>query len=173
LKPSSKIILVITGYALALVIAWVVVTMYVAATSGPDRQTYAAMFDFGDSILFLGVFAVASLPATGAALYFVRPYESFWRVTAAVAVAIALTGVVVLLDMLVSRTGTAGGLLGQWSMISPIRVFAAPALALVFLLCGWFAPTRVTRIAFFGATAVEAVVFAWVALIWFHERVGR
>jgi hypothetical protein len=173
LKSSTKILLVLAGYLLALVIAWVVVTIYVTATSGPDRQIYAAMYDFGDSILFLGVFAVTSLPATAAALYFVRPYESFWRVTAAGAVAIALTGIVVLLDMLVSRTGVAGGLLGQWSMLSPIRVLLAPPLALGFLLCGWFAPTRVTRIAFFGATAVEAVVFASVALLWFHERGGR
>jgi hypothetical protein len=166
MKSSSKVILVLAGYLLALVIAWVVVTIYVASTGGPDRQTYGAMFAFGDSILFLGVFALASLPATGAALFFLRPYEIFWRVLAVGAVAIAVTGIIVLVDMLASRNGTAGALLGQWSMVSPIRVFAAPALALVFFLCGWFAPTRFTRIAFFGATAVEAVVFAWVALMW-------
>jgi hypothetical protein len=172
LKSSSKIILVVAGYLLALVIAWVVVTIYVASTSGPDRQTYGAMYDFGDSILFLGVLAVASLPATGAGLFFLRPCQAFWRVLAAGAVAIALTGIVVLVDMLVSRNGTAGALLGQWSMASPIRVFAAPALALAFLLCGWLAPTRYTRLAFLGATAVETVVFIWVALIWFHGRIA-
>jgi hypothetical protein len=144
-KSSSKIILVITGYLLALVIAWVVVTIYVAATSGPDRQTYGAMYDFGDSILFLGVFALASLPATGAALFFLRPYQVFWRVLAAGAVGIAVTGIVVLADVLVSRNGT-----------------------LVFPLCGWLAPTRFTRFAFLGATAVETIVFVWVALLWFN-----
>jgi hypothetical protein len=51
---------------------------------------------------------------------------------------------------------------------APIRVLLAPALATVFLLCGWLAPTHFTRIAFLGATAVETVVFVWVALIWFH-----
>jgi hypothetical protein len=63
------------------------------------------MFAFGDSILFLGVFALASLPATGAALFFLRPYEIFWRVLAVGAVAIAVTGIIVLVDMLGSRTG--------------------------------------------------------------------
>jgi hypothetical protein len=168
MKSSSKVILVLAGYLLALVMAWAVVTMYVAATSGPDRQTYGAMFNFGDTILFLGVFGLASLPATGAALFFLRPYQVFWRVLAAGAVAIAVTGIIVLVDMLVSRNSTAGALLGQWSMVSPIRFFLAPVLAMVFFACGWFAPTRFTRIAFLCATAVETVVFTLVALIWFH-----
>jgi hypothetical protein len=169
MKSSSKIIVVLAGYLLALVIAWVVVTMYVAATSGPDRQTYGAMFDFGDSILFLGVFALASLPATGAGLFFLRRYQVFWRVLAVAAVVSAVTGIVVLVDMLMSRNGTAGAVLGRWSMVSPIRVFAAPALALVTLLCGWLAPTRFTRLAFLCVAAVETIVFVWVALIWFHR----
>jgi hypothetical protein len=113
---------------------------------------------------------LASLPATGAALFFLRPYQVFWRVLAAGAVAIAVTGIIVLVDMLVSRNSTAGALLGQWSMLSPIRVLLAPALAMVFFLCGWFAPTRFTRVAFLGATAVETILFVWVALIWFHHR---
>jgi hypothetical protein len=168
MKPSSKIMLVIAGYLLALAIAWAVVALYVAATAGPDRQTYGAMFDFGDSILFLGVFALASLPATGAALYFLRPYQRFWRVLAAGAAGIALTGIVVLVDLLASRGSTAGALIGQWSMLSPIRAFLAPVLAPIFLLSSRFAPTRVTRIVLLGASAVEAVVFVGVALIWFH-----
>lgn len=160
MKPSSKVMLVIAGYLLALVIAWAVVALYAAATNGPDRQTYGAMFGFGDSILFLGVFALASLPATGAALFFLRPYRGFWRVVAAGAAGIALTGIVVLVDMLASRDSTAGALIGQWSMLSPIRALLAPVLAVIFLLCSRFAPTRVTRLALLGASAVETVVFA-------------
>jgi hypothetical protein len=122
------------------------------------------------AFIFLGVFALASLPATGAALFFLRPYEVFWRVMAAGAVGTAATGVVVLADLLASRSSTAGALLGHWSMLSPIRVLLAPGLAMIFLLCGWFAPTRFTRMAFLCATAVETILFVWVALIWFHHR---
>ena len=71
-----------------------------AATSGPGRDTHGGMAAFGDCILFLAIFAVASLPVTGAALFFLRPYPAFWRALAALAVVVALTGLVVLADSL-------------------------------------------------------------------------
>jgi hypothetical protein len=40
--------------------------------------------------------------------------------------------------------------------------------ALVFLLSGLFAPNRSSRIALLVATVIEAAVFAYVAVIWFH-----
>ena len=46
MRALAKIGLVCAGYVGALVIATAVVVVYIAATSGPDRQTYAAMFDF-------------------------------------------------------------------------------------------------------------------------------
>jgi hypothetical protein len=55
--------------------------MYAAGTIGPDRQTSSGMVAFGDSILFLSVFAVTAIPATGAALFFLRPYPLFWRIS--------------------------------------------------------------------------------------------
>src|SRR5215470_32852 len=78
MRAAAKVGLVAAGYVGALVIAYVVVAVYVASTSGPDRQTYAAMYDFGDSLLFLAVFVVAALPATAAVLFFLRPHRSFW-----------------------------------------------------------------------------------------------
>lgn len=36
-------------------------------------------------------------------------------------------------------------------------------------LCALFAPTRFTRLAFLGAAATEAVVFVWVAFVWFQS----
>src|SRR5215468_8072507 len=78
MRAAAKVGLVAAGYVGALVIASVVVVVYVASTSGPDRQTSAAMYDFGDSLLFLAVFVAAALPATAAALFFLRPHRSFW-----------------------------------------------------------------------------------------------
>jgi hypothetical protein len=59
--------------------------------------------------------------------------------------------------------------IGQWAMFLPIRALLAPVLAVIFLLCSRFAPTRATRLTFLGAGAVEAVLFVSVALFWFHS----
>ena len=84
------------GYVVAVVIAVTAVTINVAATSGPDYQASSGMLAFGDSLLFLAVFGVCEVPATGAALYFLRPYRSLWHVLACVALFIAATGIVTL-----------------------------------------------------------------------------
>ena len=168
MKSSSKVILVVAGYLVASVIASVVVSLYVAATNGPDRQTYGAMYGFGDSLLFLGVCAVAAIPATGAALFFLRPYHLFWRLFAVGALSIAAIGLADLVGFLAPRNVTADSFLGDWAMLSPIRIFLAPVFAIAFCLCILFAPTRFTRLAFLSATAIEAVVFVGVVFIWFH-----
>jgi len=46
----------------------------------------------------------------------------------------------------------------------PIRVLIAPLLAAAFLISGLFAPSRSARIAIFVAAALEALVFASVAI---------
>ena len=69
-EAGGKVGLVAAGYVVALLIASAGVALYVASTSGPDRKTYGGMYAFGDSLLFLAVFALAAAPATGAALYF-------------------------------------------------------------------------------------------------------
>jgi hypothetical protein len=66
MKTAAKLGLVGAGYGAALVIASFVVAAYVAGTNGPDRETYGAMFAFGDTLLFLGVFTLAAVPAAAA-----------------------------------------------------------------------------------------------------------
>ena len=53
MRPFAKVGLVGAGYIGAFALASAVLTVYVAATSGPDRQGYDGMFAFGDSLLFL------------------------------------------------------------------------------------------------------------------------
>ena len=87
LKTRTKIGLVISGYVVALLIAYAVLAIYVAATSGPDRQTSGGMYAFGDFMTFLFVFGVASLVPSGLAFYFLRENRTFWTVMAVIAVA--------------------------------------------------------------------------------------
>jgi len=156
------------GYLAACAVAAIVVHVYIAATNGPDRQTYSGMFAFGDSMLFLGVWALAALPATGAALFFLRPYPTFWRIVSVGAFATAMTAVAALAISLVPPNTDWGSFLGVWSAVSPLRILLAPLLALACLLSVVFAPTRCSRIALLCASVIETVVFVWVALRWFH-----
>jgi hypothetical protein len=163
-KSSSKILLVGAGYLTALGIAALVVWLYAAATQGRDRQAYGGMFAFGDDLLFLGVAALAAIPATGAALFFLRPYPRFWSLSAVTALALAATGVAALVGVLAAQSLTTS----SWAMAAPLRVLLAPVLALAFFLGALFAPSRFARGAFLSAAAIETVVFVWVALIWSH-----
>jgi hypothetical protein len=163
MKPSSKIALVTVGYAAAFVVAALVVGLYIAVMDSPERQASSGMSAFSDSLLFLGVLGLASIPATCAALYFLRPFHAFWNVLAVCALGIAATGIAALVSVL--RAGT-DFLPGAWSIFSPIRVLLAPLLAMAFFLSSLFAPTRRSRIAFFSVVVAEAVVFAWAVLLW-------
>ena len=90
-QPAPRISVIGTGYLGAFAAAWFAVGAYIGATSGPDRDLYQGMFAFGDSLYFLAVSAVAAVPATALALYFLRPYAVVWRTLAVMAVALAAT----------------------------------------------------------------------------------
>jgi hypothetical protein len=161
MTPRIKVISVLGGYVAAFLIAWALVAIYIATTSGADRQAYAATYDFGDSLLFFAVFGVAAVPATAAGLFFLRPYRSFWLALSVVALAVALTGVAACIEFLAARTAfRAGSILSPWSALAMLRVLVAPLFALAFLLSGLFAPNRSARIALFVATVSEAAIFA-------------
>jgi hypothetical protein len=166
MKPLAKVGIVAGAYGLAFVMACVVVAVYVAATSGPDRQTYAAMYDFGDSLLFLGVLGVATVPGTAVALFFLRPVRSFWIVLPVVAVAIASTGLAAMLVHLAQQQVAAGSALHGWSALAVLRILVAPVFVLLFLVSALVAPSRGSRMALFAACAIEATAFSWIALLW-------
>ena len=166
MRTSVKVGLVAAGYVGAFVIASLVVMLYVALTSGPDRQGSDGMYAFGDSMLFLAVFVMAGLPSTGAALFFLRPSRSFWRALSIVAIVVATTGLLALVGYLAWQNPARAADLPWWFALSPIRILVAPLFALVFLLAALFAPNRFARIALLVAVAVEGGIFVWVLLIW-------
>ena len=170
MRPIVKVGLIVAGYVVAWVVAFAVVAIHVAATSGPDALASSGMFAFGDSVLFIAVFAVAAVPSTAAALFVLRSYRSFWLVLCVAALGIASTALVALIDYVATRPATAdaGSILGILSALAPLRILIAPLFALGFLLCGLFAPNRRFRIALLIATAIEAAVFVAGALVLFQ-----
>ena len=166
MRPAGKAGIVVAGYGAALAVATLVVRVYIAATSGPDRQTYGGMYAFGDSLLFLGVAGVAAIPATGTALFFLRSHRGFWRVLSAGGLATAATAILASGLFLAMRSAAGHGALPSWAMLTPLRILVAPMLAVFFVLAGLFAPTRSARICLASAAAMELVAFVSVAGTW-------
>ena len=170
-RPSGiagKILLVLAGYVLAVVLAFSLTAIYLAMKY-PGGRGSGGMAAFGDSILFLWVLGVVSVPATAAALYFLRPCRWFWELASVVgliAAAVAVTD----LTAVIARSGAdATSPWGMWSMLAPVRVLLTLPLAAGLLLAGVFAPGGRWRLILLAATAVEAVTFVSVFLIWFSR----
>jgi hypothetical protein len=165
---SSKILIVVGGYAAALLTALAVTGAQVAATSGPAWQGSSGMLAFSDTALFAGIFALTAMPATCAALFFLRPVRTFWRVASVVALVIATTGLGALVYYLVSPS--TGATLGAWSALALILILLAPLLSAAFFLALLFAPTRSARLALLAGSVIEGGVFVWVALVWWRSH---
>jgi hypothetical protein len=168
----KRISLVALGYVAAAGVAAAVVALYVAATSGADRNTYGGMYSFGDFVLFLAVFGVASLPATGYALFLLRGCRPFWNALSVMAALIAAINIAALSVYFAPRIANIG-FFTKWAAVTPLLVFVAPVLGLAFLVSSFFAPTRTARIALIGATLAEAIIFIAVVLDWFWGSPAR
>jgi hypothetical protein len=166
MRTSAKVGLVIAGYVAAVLVAWGGVAIYVAATAGPDRVASGGMYAFGDSLLFLAIFGVAAVPPTGAALFFLRPYPSFWRVLAVAATFVAITGVSAVIVFFAAQGAGASRTVQYWSMYAILRILVAPLFALAFLVGGVMSPHRRARIALGAATLSEAAVFVCTVALW-------
>jgi hypothetical protein len=169
LRPAARTGIVVAGYAGAIAIATLALRVYVAARSSPDRQASSGMTAFGDSLLFLAVLGVAAVPATGAALFFLRSRGVFWRVLSVAALVIASTALAAVALFFASSSPGASPRLQSWNVLVPLRILVAPLLGLFFVLSGLFAPTRPARLSLLGASAIEIVAFASVAFTWWRS----
>src|SRR5262249_37898634 len=121
-----KIGIVVVGYILAFIAAWVATTIRIAVTSGPDAQASSGMYAAGDAMLFVAVFGICALVPTGAVLLFLRPYRRFWRALAAAGVCVAVTGVTAVVLYAVGRHAQAATPLAMAGGLSVLRILAAP-----------------------------------------------
>jgi hypothetical protein len=155
------------GYVAAWLLASAAVAIRVANTNPADAQAASGMYAFGDSFLFLAVFAVASLVPTGAALWFLRPYRRFWAVVSAIGLTVAITGVSAAILFGVGRHAANPSPLAMWAAFSVLRILVAPLLALGFFLCGVLSPFHFARAACLTAALTEAAVSAYGGFNWF------
>ena len=166
--PAAKMGIVVASYVIALLVAMAVVAMHIYLTDSPDRDLYSGMYAFGDSLLFLAVLTLASIPATGAALYFLRPYRAFWIAVSVVSLAYATTAIPAVIDHFTLRA--LGEPMPRWSALLSLRLVLAPFPGFALFLAGIFAPGLWFRVALFGATAIEAGAFSCLVASWFIGR---
>lgn len=159
--------LVLAGYVAAVLFAAMVTTIYVQATDTPERVSASGMYAFGDSLLFLGVFAIASVPPTAGAFYFLRSSGTFWKVLTAVLVVTAGTALLAVSFIAMDRFVADTSPVRTWAALSVLRILIAPAIALVDLAAAVVCPERARRRLLFGTAAVETMVFGSTFVVWF------
>jgi hypothetical protein len=153
MKLRAKAGLVIAGYVIALVLAAAAVACHLTALSGSSDPDNGGMSAFGDSLLFLAVFGVTAVPATGAAFFFLRPYPAFWRGFSVGALVFAVTS-------LAAFSAVAFDSRSLLASLAFLRILVAPLFALTFGLSIFFAPNRALRFALLFSTVIEVMGFA-------------
>lgn len=152
-----KILGIAGGYVAAFLIAAAAAHAF-GASRGPEHSD--GMVAFSESLVFLGVFAVASVPSTGYALFLLRRHRAFWIAGAVLAVLVASTALWALAHALNPALG------GPWAEAAPIRIFLAPIFGLASLLAAVACPFRPWRLTYLGLFLLEVGVFAGVFLFW-------
>ena len=158
----TKTGIVVVGYITAILLAFIVVSIYINQTSGIDRDAAAGMTAFGDSLLFIAVFGIVSIIPTGLALVFLRQSRKFWVVLSAVALVVASTSLAE-----VAVTVLAPLSVNPWAMLAFPRIFLSPFLAAAFGLAVWAAPGVRFRWCLFGAASMEGVSSIYGFVHWF------
>jgi hypothetical protein len=172
MKGPAKVGVVLGGYAVAALLAFTMV--YLSSALRPDRDTSSGMAAFGDAIFFFGLFTVASVPATSAALYFLKPYPVFWRFLSFASVAMSLSGAAAAVCFFASQRALQGSALAMWGAFAVLRILSAPLFALALFAACAFAPDRSTRRTLLIASLIESAAFGSVVVIaWLPALLNR
>jgi hypothetical protein len=172
-RPAVKVAIVAGGYLLAIFVAVAVTYVYTWISDSPERQAQSGMSAFGDSVVFLAVLGVASIPASCALILFLRGVRQFWYVTCVLALLIAASGLATAAAYAFGRAVDSPALLQSWAMWSPLRFLASLLFGPAFFLSALFAPTRAFRVALLLATAMELLALKIFLLLLFQViRVG-
>lgn len=159
LRPAAKAGIVVGGFAVALGISWLVMTLRQHLNAADPSQ---GMQSFGDLILGVAVFSVLATVPAGVGLYWLRPVTRFWNVLMAVALSCSLTG---LLALVVS--GPLRMVLGNWAVLGDIRFALLPVTSLAWATCMLFAPAARLRWLLLGAALLDGGLFAVVIVVKF------
>ena len=159
LRPAGRVGLVLGGYLAALVAAVVTTWLHAQLLTAPDHDGSSGMAAFGDMLLFLAVAALASVPPTVLALWYLRSVQWFWWVVGAVSAAFAATAFPALISHFDAQSLPPGHPLASMSAVWSLRLVLAPLPAFANALAALMAPGWRFRALFLGTMAVEALAF--------------
>jgi hypothetical protein len=160
-KATGKVALVAGGYVLAVILAVAAERAFDAELATKPYDTSGGMYAGGLMLTFLGVLAVASLPPTLLALWFLRASPRFWNALAFASLAFAGAGLIAVLKMLVWRTPTLFDLFGV------AQLLGVPLWGAAFALFALLAPTPESRRKLLAAVGLEAVIAVCALAHWF------
>ena len=168
LTVRARVVLVLGGYALALLLALLMLVAWLNFTEGPDRDASSGMVAFADAGFLVVVIAGFSVVPSSLMLYFLRTVAVPWWLFALLGVAVALTGIPAVWSV-VRATGAPAleSAIGPWALLAVPRVLVAPVLFGMFLLIAAFAPQRRPRAWLLCAAALEGAYAVFVAIHWF------
>jgi len=155
-----KLVVVLGGYALALVVSVVTVALYDRRFTPAENQTMGGMIAGGEVMLGAGVFLLAALAPTGLALWFVRRHRPTWSVFSIASVAFAGVGLAAVLGMALQRSEPHAPWLVFVDLFSVAHMLGWPVYLLGF---GWFAllaPGNDLRRRLLVAAGIELVIAA-------------
>jgi hypothetical protein len=159
MERLSKPGVVLIGYAAALVVSCVVFYVYVYVSNRITAvQASGGMQAFGDFLLFVGLFGFLALFPTALALYYLRPFEMFWRVFSIASLVLAVSGL--LAAVMIGRLQQS-----HWPVLGffgLMRILGAALLGFGFSMCAVIAPTRSSRRFLIAAAGIEFLVSAYV-----------
>lgn len=157
----SKPGVVLIGYAAALLVSCVVFYVYVYILNlNSAAQASGGMQAFGDFLLFVGLFGFLALFPTALALYYLRPFEMFWKVFSVASLVLAISGL--LAAVMIGRPQQSPWAVLVVGFFGLVKILGAPLLGFGFLMCAVIAPTRRSRRFLIAAAAIEFVVSAYV-----------
>jgi hypothetical protein len=159
-KKPVKIGIVIVGYILACVAAYVATYINELATRSTDAQASQGMFAFGQSILFLLVFGGLALIPTVLAVYFLRSSEKFWNGFAVLCLAFSIAGIIIVIAnamMNANLLHISKSSATVVSLFGVLRAFGAPLLIVGFLVLAVIAPSRRPRIFLLASAGLEVL----------------
>jgi hypothetical protein len=169
MQRLHKAALIALGYAAALALACAAVAVHMAISDPADSA--GGMQAFGDAVLFLGVFAVASLLPTGIALYWLRQHQGFWNTLGVLGLLLALTGMAAAVLYAMGRYAAPPSALATGAGLSVLRLLVSPLCVPLLGLAGLLTRFTGPRRMLLGATALELGVSTYMAVAWFLPMV--
>ena len=167
MKRWMKLVAVLAGYALALLVSFVVVAIYDRRFTPEENQTMGGMIAGGEMMFGIAVFLLVALAPTGLRLWFLQRHRTSWSMFTIAGLAFAVAGLGAVLTTFVLRGAPPRApLFVLWDVFSIAQMLGSPLFIASYGLFAWLAPQRDLRQRMLVAGGIE-VAIAGCGLVYF------